>query len=132
MAFEHVEPRTNQVRGNSLWFLPQPSYPTAPHNMHKAQHPVRASVAAREQKLYSLGGRRGNQSQESTCLIGDKVVKLIGAGRRLFVLDRLHIVQLAIRICGEKTWPQQATQSCPEGYEVEVQCLTRTPKKEHF
>lgn len=69
--------------------------------------------ALRRQEQEQGREKRGSR-EESTCLIGDKVVKLIGTGRGLFILDRLHAVQLAIRICGEKTRPQQATQCCPE------------------
>lgn len=49
------------------------------------------------------GREKRGSHEESTCLVGDKVVKFIGTGRGLFILDRLHTVQLAIRICGEKT-----------------------------
>lgn len=105
MTFEHVDPGPNQASGNHLWFLPQPRSPTAslPHTRGTA---LKQLCCSGEQNT----GGKGARSQESTCLIGDKVVKLIGAGRGLFIVDGLHIVQLAIRICGEKTRPQQATQ----------------------
>lgn len=77
---------------------------------------MKAAVAAPPRAGAAAKGRENwGSHEESTCLVGDKVIKLIGTGRGLFVLDRLHIVQLAIRICGEKTRPQQATQCCPDG-----------------
>lgn len=96
-----------------LCHRPDPPEPT--HHVQRAQCSAKAAVAVQGAAAATQRREKRGPCEESTCLIGDKVVKLISTGRRLFILDRLHTVQLAIRICGEKTRPQQATRCCLEG-----------------
>lgn len=114
MTFEHVELEPTRPVGIVGGFCHSPDPPEPTYHVQRAQC-SKAAVAVQGAAAATQRREKRGSCEESTCLIGDKVVKLISTGRRLFILDRLHTVQLAIRICGEKTRPQQATRCCLEG-----------------